>query len=100
MEGCEFRDRKDIYGDKQVKIFGVSFDSVEDNRAFAEKFDFNFPLLCDTDRVLGMAFGACSGPDESCARRVTVVIDANGVVEQVVDTVDAKTHPASLLEHL
>jgi hypothetical protein len=30
-----------------VKILGIRFDSVEDNRKFAEKYQFNFPLLCD-----------------------------------------------------
>ena len=28
-------------------MLGVSFDEVADNCAFSEKFQFNFPLLCD-----------------------------------------------------
>ena len=61
-----------------MAIYGVSFDSVEENSAFAAKFDFNFPLLCDTDRSLGMAYGACSGQGEGYARRTSVLIDADG----------------------
>jgi peroxiredoxin Q/BCP len=73
---------------------------VDDNRAFAEKFDFNFPLLCDTDRALGIAYGACSGPGDGYARRMSVLIDAQGIVEQVVENVDTKTHPSTLLTQI
>lgn len=83
-----------------MRIYGVSFDSVEDNRAFAEKFNFNFPLLCDTERVLGAAYGACSTGHESYARRMSVLIGADGCVEKIIDTVDVRTHPAQLLESL
>jgi thioredoxin-dependent peroxiredoxin len=31
-------------------ILGVSFDTPAENKAFAEKYHFNFPLICDTDR--------------------------------------------------
>ncbi len=34
------RDRVDEVKAKGLTVLGVSFDSVEDNRAFAEKFDF------------------------------------------------------------
>ena len=30
-------------------IIGVSFDTPDENKKFAEKFHFDFPLLCDTD---------------------------------------------------
>ncbi len=38
------------YEAKNTKILGASFDTPEENKAFAEKFDFPFPLLCDTKR--------------------------------------------------
>ena len=31
---------------------------MEDQAAFAKKFGFNFPLLADTERKLGLAYGA------------------------------------------
>jgi len=46
------------YEEKNAQILGASFDNVEDNRKFAEKFKFPFPLLCDTDRKIGLAYGA------------------------------------------
>lgn len=83
-----------------MQILGVSFDSARDNRAFKEKFTFPFPLLCDTERMLGVAYGACDSPTASHAKRITVVIDADGNVARVYDKVDARTHPQTVLVDL
>ena len=61
-----------------LEVLGVSFDSVEENRAFAEKFGFPFRLLCDVDRRLGLAYGAAGAPDAAHARRISYVIDEAG----------------------
>ena len=50
------------YEDKGVQVLGASFDTVEKNAKFAQKFEFNFPLLCDVDRKIGMAYGAADDP--------------------------------------
>ena len=49
-------------------ILGASFDSAADNKKFAEKFNFNFPLICDTDRTIGTAYGANTDPQKGAAR--------------------------------
>jgi peroxiredoxin Q/BCP len=83
-----------------VKILGISFDPPAASRAFAEKFQFNFPLLCDTERTTGMLYGACDDPQAEYARRISYLIDAAGRIEQVFPKVDARTHPATLLASL
>jgi thioredoxin-dependent peroxiredoxin len=75
----------------------VSFDTVEANAAFARKFSFPFPLLCDTSRQIGMAYGACDSPDAEYANRITYVLDPQGKVDQVHDKVSAAKHPEELL---
>lgn len=82
---------------KGVEVLGVSFDPVEANLAFAEKFDLPFPLLCDTERKLGLAYGACDAPDARSARRITYVIGANGRIEQAIETRDPGGQAAALL---
>ena len=49
-------------------ILGVSFDTAAENKAFAEKFHFNFPLICDTDRTIGTAYGANADPQKGAQR--------------------------------
>ena len=55
-------------------IVGVSFDSPDDNKKFAEKNHFNFPLICDTDRTIGTAYGANADPQKG-AQRVGGVLE-------------------------
>jgi peroxiredoxin Q/BCP len=77
----------------------VSFDSPAENKAFAEKFNFNFPLICDTDRKIGTAYGANVDPAKGAAR-VGVVIDANGKIKEWHEKVDARAWPAAVVQTL
>jgi peroxiredoxin Q/BCP len=77
----------------------VSFDSEADNKKFAEKFNFNFPLISDTDRTIGTAYGANADPAKG-AQRVGVVIDAQGKVKTYHARVDARAWPAELIKTL
>jgi peroxiredoxin Q/BCP len=85
---------------KNAQVIGVSFDSVEENRQFAEKFNFPFPLLCDTEKKIGMAYGAADSPKDEYARRIAYVIDENGRIAQAHAKVDAATYPAQQLRQL
>ena len=85
---------------KNAQILGVSFDTVEANRRFAEKFDFPFPLLCDTKREIGLAYGAADSPTDEYARRIAYVIDEEGKIAQAHPKVDAATYPAQQLRSL
>ena len=80
-------------------IYGVSFDTAEENKAFAEKFSFNFPLLCDTDRAIGTAYGANVDPAKG-AQRVGVVIDESGRIKAWHERVDARAWPAEVVKTL
>ncbi|MGH9316423.1 MAG: peroxiredoxin, partial [Thermoanaerobaculia bacterium] len=59
-----------------------------------------FPLLCDTKREMGMAYGACDSPTAGFAARITCVIGPDGKILQVHPQVSPKTHPTELLEAL
>ena len=80
-------------------ILGASFDSVEENRAFAEKFSFPFPLLCDTSREIGRAYGA-EVEGKGSARRISYLIAPDGTIAKAYETVKAADHPAQVLEDL
>ena len=70
---------------------------MEENRAFAEKFQYPFPLLCDVDRRLGMAYGAGDTADAEYARRITYVIGPDGRIAQAHSKVSAGSHPKEIL---
>ena len=70
---------------------------MEENRAFAEKFQYPFRLLSDPDRKVGLAYQACDGAQDRYARRFTYVIGPDGRIEQAIDTKDPGGQAATLL---
>ncbi len=100
MEGCGFRDRITDYTAKNVQILGISFDTPAENKAFVDKNHFNFPLLSDTEKVIGIAYGAAKDATAGYPNRITAVIGPDGTLEQLITDVKAATHAATLLETL
>ncbi|MFT7463496.1 MAG: peroxiredoxin Q/BCP [Pseudohongiellaceae bacterium] len=85
-----------------MKIFGVSYDTIEANRAFTEKHNFGFPLLCDTERSLALAYLAADDKAARAPRRVTYIIDAEGKIEyaQAVSLFGIKAHVSASIARL
>jgi thioredoxin-dependent peroxiredoxin len=81
-EACAFRDEHEEFGKLNAEVIGVSSDSVESHKRFAEKHDLSFTLLSDEGskvrRMYGVpnTFGIFPG-------RVTYVIDEAGVVRHM-----------------
>lgn len=99
-EGCGFRDLQAEFEQKNAVILGISYDTPEENAAFARKYRFAYPLLSDTDRSVARAYGAFDPNDPDHALRNTYVIAPDGTIEQVLTGVNAKTHPRALLDGL
>jgi peroxiredoxin Q/BCP len=83
-----------------VQILGASFDSVEANAGFAKKFGFNFPLLSDTDRKLGIAYGAADDAKAGSAKRISYLIGPDGKIKKAYPKVNAAAHPEEILKDL
>jgi peroxiredoxin Q/BCP len=78
-------------------VLGASFDTVAENAAFAKKFSFPFPLLCDTDRELGLAYGACDDAKAGYAKRISYLIDEQGKILKAYAKVQPADHPDEVL---
>ena len=83
-----------------MQILGASFDDEAANRKFAEKFQFDFPLLCDTDRKLGMAYGAADDASAGSAKRISYLIGKDGKIRKAYPKVNAAAHPEEILNDL
>jgi len=60
-------------------------------------------LLSDIDRLVGRAYGVERGADEAnplYPKRITFLIDPNGIIARVYEVSDAGAHPAVVLEDL
>ena len=97
LEGRGFRDHQSYFDENNIRVVGVSFDSPEDNAAFARKYAFGFPLLSDRDHAVAIAYGACAEADARYPDRVSFLINEHGAIERVYDQVDPRDHPARVL---
>jgi peroxiredoxin Q/BCP len=77
-------------------VYGVSYDSPETNRAFAEKHRLPFLLLSDTDRELARAVGAAI-PLLPFPRRISYLVGADGAVLKAYPKVAPATHAEEVL---
>ncbi len=96
-EACNFRDNWDRYLSQGIKVYGVSMDDETSHQAFTQKFNLPFPLLADVNGLVATAFDASGG---AYAKRVTYVVSADGVIEQVYTTVNTSTHAEDILAAL
>ena len=78
----------------------MSFDTVKDNASFVANQGFNFPLLCDTERKMGLAYGATQPGSRGDAKRMGVIIDPQGNVSHYWPAVKARDFPDQALEAL
>ncbi len=83
-----------------ARVYGVSFDKPEKNLAFKNKQDFQFPLWSDTDQVLAKAYGAARALGVPYAKRITVLIDPEGVWRWHYPKVSPGSHPGEVLADL
>ena len=81
-------------------ILGISFDDAAGNSAFAKKYNFPFQLLCDTDRAIGIAYGACADQKAPYPSRISYLIDEDGKIAAVYSKVRPADHAAQVLADL
>lgn len=81
-----------------MRIVGVSFDPPEKNAEWAEEKGFSFELWSDASRDLARYYGAADSPEDSRARRVTRVLDADGDLVLEYDVgIGIAAHPKDVL---
>jgi len=98
-EACSLRDGMGALLGAGAAVLGVSADDVTSHKAFAEKYHLPFPLLADPGRTLIDAYGVRM-PVVGLARRITFIIDKEGIVRDVLKDVDTAGHDRQVLDRL
>lgn len=89
-EACYFRDQFAVFQQADAMIIGISAQSVDSHKEFAENHKLPFTLLSDIDNNVRKLFGVSSSPIPG---RVTFVVDKTGTVVYVFDSqVQATRH--------
>jgi peroxiredoxin Q/BCP len=76
---CSVRDRWEHYAATGAEVVGISTNSVESHKKFAQHYDLPLALLSDANGEVARVYGAQSLIPGKVARSV-FVIDANGVI--------------------
>jgi peroxiredoxin Q/BCP len=102
-EACSFRDANREMQKRGVVVLGVSADSVESHRKFADKYGLPYPLLADTDTTVSQLYGVWkekeyAGKKYMGINRETFLIDKDGIVRKVWPKVKAAEHAQEVLE--
>ncbi|MBE9206726.1 peroxiredoxin [Nostoc sp. LEGE 06077] len=84
-ESCAFRDQYEVFKDAGAEVIGVSGDSSESHQKFAAKYNLPFVLLSDKGDQVRKQYGATAAFG-LFPGRVTYVIDQQGVVQYVFDS--------------
>ena len=99
MEACEFQDSAAPLAAAGYRVLGMSRDSVERMRRFADRDGLESPLLSGPEATVHRAYGAY-GTKNSYGRiiegaiRSTFVIDEEGRIEHALSNVKATGHVA------
>jgi thioredoxin-dependent peroxiredoxin len=99
-EAGAFRDAYAALKERGAEIVGVSSDSVESHKGFAEECELPFRILSDEDGELRRSFGVRSTMG-IVPGRVTYIIDREGEVRSVFSSqFQATRHAKEALEFL
>ncbi len=96
-EACNLRDNYEDLISKGFVVLGVSPDSEESHKKFAEKFTLPFPLLADPELKIIKAYGAWGeknmyGKKYEGLLRSTFIINKDGEIEKVIKKVKTDDH--------
>jgi thioredoxin-dependent peroxiredoxin len=85
-EACYFRDLSDVFNEADAIVIGISAQSTESHKDFAEKNRLNYTLLSDRENKVRKLFGVPSRVFGLIPGRVTYVADRSGKVVYIFDS--------------
>ena len=96
-EAVGFRDIAEKFADNNAVVIGVSKDSVNSHRKFADKYSLPFILLADENKKAIDLYGVFKekkmyGKTVMGVKRTTFVIDEYGVIKRIYSDVKAAGH--------
>ena len=85
-EACYFRDLSDVFEEADAIVMGISGQSVESHKEFAEKNRLKYTLLSDNENIVRKLFGVPGRVFRLIPGRVTYVADKSGKVVYIFDS--------------
>ncbi|MBT3690430.1 thioredoxin-dependent thiol peroxidase [bacterium] len=104
-EACTIRDNYNEFKKNKIVVFGVSNDTIEKHKKFAEKFELPFTLLADTEKNLVKSYGVWSkkkfmGKEYFGISRSSFLISPKGIIAKIYEKVKPADHASEILNDI
>ena len=104
-EACALRDQFPKFGKLKAQVFGVSADSPNSHKKFAQKFKLPFPLLADEQKRMIQCYGVWGekkfmGRSYLGIHRTSFLIDPKGKIAKIYEKVKPDLHAEEVLNDL
>ena len=104
-QACSFAELYPDFREKNAEVIGISKDTVESHRKFAEKYGLPFTILADPDRVAIEAYDVWKeknmyGKKVMGVVRTTYLIDENGIIEKAFTKVKAADNAKQMAQEV
>ena len=104
-QACAFAAAYRAFEEKGVAVIGISKDSAQSHRKFAEQYGLPFVILSDPELSAINAYGVYKekklyGKVSMGVVRTTFIIDENGYIEDIMEKVKPDTNAYEILERL
>lgn len=97
-QACSFRDQYEDFKDLGADVIGISSDSESSHQKFTKQYNLPFMLLSDSDKKLRTLFGVKTNLFGLLPGRVTYVIDKNGIIKLIFDSLVSTNHIPKALD--
>jgi peroxiredoxin Q/BCP len=105
LEACSFRDNYQSLVGQGFEVIGVSTDDEKSHKKFEKKFSLPFTLIADNDKKIVEEYGvwvekSMYGKTYMGTARTTFVINAQGVIKNIISKVDNQNATQQVLDLL
>lgn len=99
-QACSFRDQYQDFKDLGAEVIGISSDTVSSHQKFINQYKLPFVLLSDSDKKIRTLFGVKSDLFGLLPGRVTYIVDKNGKIIFIFNSMNAKNHIPEALKRI
>jgi peroxiredoxin Q/BCP len=104
-EACQFNEILPNFQGTEAVVLGISADTPESHKKFAEKYNLNFTLLSDPEKEVIQKYGVWKeknmyGKKTFGIVRTTIIIDEEGKIRKIYNNVKADGHAQKVIEDI
>ena len=102
-QSCNLRDNYADLKENGYEVLGCSIDGTDSHKKFINKYDLPFSLISDEDKKVVNDYGVWGlkkfmGREYEGIHRITFLIDADGIIEDIITKVKTKEHTLQILK--